>query len=288
MIKLAKYYCSLNDEEPKRIKEPQINVYVRLQNVCNADCDFCEFCGQAKKFDEEKFKALLIKLHTIIKINKLSFTGGEPTLDFPLFKRMLNFVNELDKDIFTVVNTNGLHLKELAELDINSVALSRHHYNDELNQSVFKTKVPTSEDIRLYNKKNTNLHLSCNLVKDYVDSQEEVLKYLDWCDSVNARDIGFVGLMKTNDFCKEHYIDYSVVTKNHKRIWNSKTYSRHEGKKLICRCGNYVFMGENGLVNFYCRHYMCNNNSESILVYDINEFKNGFAGENVDSWIASR
>jgi molybdenum cofactor biosynthesis enzyme MoaA len=262
-----------------------------LQNVCNADCDFCEFCGLGRKFDEEKFKRLFLKLHKKIKVNKLSFTGGEPTLDLDLFKRMVSFVKSVDKDIFVVVNTNGLYLDEIKDLDLDSVALSRHHYDDSINQSIFKTKVPTAKDIYLYNEYRRklykpNLHLSCNLVKGYIDSQEEVFHYLDFCDKTNSTDVGFVGLMGVNDFCREHYVDYSVVTTPHKKLLNVRNYSKCAENGVVCRCGNYVYGGEKGLVNLYCRHY-CGNNKESIVVYDVDVYKHGFNGEVIDDMLES-
>ena len=289
MIKTAKYYCRLNDNPLIEIKEPQINVYVRLQNTCNANCNFCEFCGEPKKFNEDKFKKLLTKIYKIYKINKLSFTGGEPTLDFSLFKRMLGFVNELDKNIFTVVNTNGLHLNELATLNLNSVALSRHHYNDGINQSIFKTKIPTTKDIADYIKKQellygkSNLHLSCNLQKDYIGNKEEVKNYLTWCSLQEVTDVGFVGLMNVNEYCKKQFVDYDILKIPDKKILQTKHYSKEENQKVTCKCANYIFAGEN-LVNFYCRYYVCNN-TENVLVYDIDTFKNGFSGNSIDKWI---
>jgi molybdenum cofactor biosynthesis enzyme MoaA len=281
----SKYYCRKNDEPLVKIEGvPLINVYVRLQNVCNANCDFCEFCGEAKQFNEEKFKNLIIRLHRSnkYKINKLSFTGGEPTLDFALFKHMLNFVNDLDDDIFTVVNTNGLHLNELSKMNINSIALSRHHYDDEINQSIFHTKVPTTEEIR--NIRKNNVHLSCNLCKDYVGTKDEVLNYLEWCSKCGVQDVGFVGLMNVNDFCKEQFVDYDVLKIPSKRIMQTKRQSKCEGDKITCKCANYVYAGDDNLVSFYCRYYACNN-TESVLVYDIDTFKNGFAGDNMDEWL---
>ena len=290
MLTAVKYYCRQNDESPIKVEGiPAINVYVRLQNVCNASCGFCEFRGEAKQFDEEKFKNLITKLHKSNKyrINKLSFTGGEPTLDFGLFKRMLDFVNNLDEDIFTVVNTNGLHLKELSELNINSIALSRHHYNDEINRLIFHTEVPTTEEIR--NVRKDNLHLSCNLCRDYIGTDEEIHKYLDWCGKCGIKDVGFVGLMNVNDFCKNQYVNIDIISdiaEKSKRILKTKSRSSYDGDKITCKCANYVYAGDDNLVSFYCRHYVCNN-KESILVYDIDTFKHGFAGENLDSWLSS-
>ena len=280
VLQTASHYCRLNDEPLKKIEMPSVNVYVRLSNACNANCDFCSFHGERKTFNEEKFMRLLANLRRKIKINKLSFTGGEPTLDFPLFQKMLEFVNILDSDIFTVVNTNGLHLLELNKLNINSVALSRHHYDDKINASIFKAKTPSSDNIKNYN--NDNLHLSCNLIKNYIDSDEQIMKYLDWCDSVNVKDVGFVGLMLANDYCKEHFVSTDIIH-NMKRFIKTKTYSKQDGNKITCKCSNFLY-GGNNLISVYCRHYVCDNN-ESVVVYDCDTFKNGFNGNCLDNYL---
>lgn len=279
MLNLAQYHCRLNNESLVKIEEPMVNVYVRLSNVCNADCNFCEFCGEKKRFDKAKFKELFIRLHKQIRINKVSFTGGEPTLDFSLFEEMVDFVKSIDDKIFTVVNTNGIYLSKLANLKLNSVALSRHHYLDEVNDSIFKTRTPTSEEIKSYGA--NNLHLSCNLIKGYVGSTDEIFKYLDWCSRCSVKDVGFVGLMKVNQFCEEHFVDYDVL--DIKNTIRTKNWSRSVNGKTTCKCANFVYAGKS-LVNFYCRHYVCNNN-ESVVVYDLDTFKNGFNGECLDDQI---
>ena len=279
-LHLKEYSCSLNGRQPYKFDKPYINMYVRLSNTCNASCKFCAFCGHYQKFDVQKFKYVLKYINDRIRINKLSFTGGEPTGDFSLFKEMLSFVNELNPNIFTVVNTNGLNLSKMDKLDINSIALSRHHYDDDKNNELFNITNISADEIANFAKDNSNLHLSCNLVKGYIDSQEEVLRYLDWCDSINARDVGFVSLMSANDFCKERFIDYTVITSiKNKRLLKTKEWCKNVDNPL-CRCNNYVYMGSSGdFVRAYARYYVSSDNAESQLVFDGDCLKDGFNGK---------
>ena len=74
--------------------------------------------------------------------------------------------------VFTVVNTNGSNIDKLGTISqyIDSISLSRHHYNDIKNTEIFKSnKVPSETLIQAFPDK-TKLHLSCNLIKNYIDS----------------------------------------------------------------------------------------------------------------------
>ena len=275
-IQTKEYYCQLNNHSLKKVPSPTINVYVRLQNVCNAKCKFCEFKGNYIPFNEKGFREVLKEIRSKVKINRLSFTGGEPTLDFELFKRCLKFVQDFDSDIFTVVNTNGLHLNKLEELGLNSIALSRHHYNQDKNDEIFGIKTSNIKNIK-------NLHLSCNLIKGYIDNEEEILKYLDWCDMNGFTDIGFVALMKVNDYCKEHFISQDIFNFNGKRFLKVKEYHNKDiHNELCCKCCNYLYGGDN-LVNIYSRHYIKSDNN-NVLVYDLNKLKDGFNGKVIKEW----
>jgi len=77
-IQTKQYYCQLNNHPLKKIPSSTINVYVRLQNVCNAKCKFCEFKGNYIPFNEKGFREALEEIRSKVKINRLSFTGGEP------------------------------------------------------------------------------------------------------------------------------------------------------------------------------------------------------------------
>lgn len=277
-IILRDTHCTKNNScNMFKVIEPYVNLYVRLKNNCNAKCKFCEFRGNELEFDLYKFYYILSEIKKKVKINKISFTGGEPTLDVELLKNALKITNEVDKDIFKVVNTNGYNLNSLESLDINSIALSRHHYLDEINNELLEYNAPTKEGIKSFKNKD-NLHLSCNLIKGYIDKESEVINYLNFAEDVGIYDVGFVSLMKVNDYCKEHHIDfgdfnfsnYDTIIKN--KTWNNCDY---------CKCANYLHIGENtgNIVKMYSRYYMKQNNIESQLVYDINCLKNGFNGE---------
>lgn len=120
----------------------------------------------------------------------------------------------------TSVNTNGIHLNELGQLVqsglLNNIALSRHGLTDKENQEIFKTNtIPTDEDIKAFvDKYGQVIHLSCNLIEGYVDSPESVVDYLEKAASFGINDVGIVSLMNKNQYCKDKYVDYSLVAKD--------------------------------------------------------------------------
>ena len=143
-LSLKDEYCTLYNETPKKVNEPYINMYVTVTNACNASCEFCcNAANSCKKvdFDFYKFYYILSEVSKEIAINKCSFTGGEPTSNPELLAKLITTAKDIDKNIFTVINTNGMNLAKLNPIvgDIDSIALSIHHYDESVNQGIFKT-----------------------------------------------------------------------------------------------------------------------------------------------------
>jgi organic radical activating enzyme len=243
-IPIKSHYCSLNGSEMFPIKEPYVNLYIQLKG-CNAKCSFCSFQNVAKPFDFNKFEEVLQSLQGEIRVNKISITGGEPTLNLPKLYKIINLVRLYFPDSFFVMNTNGSSGKPprynvpLVEMfydgmleKFDSISISRHHYTDYHNDEIFGEKNifkqenkgdfvidVTSNGIHMLSKQqlqglqsmvnNKNLfHLSCNLIKGQIDSTQKIYNYLEFANYVKIYDVGFVSLMKINDFCKFKVIIY--------------------------------------------------------------------------------
>jgi molybdenum cofactor biosynthesis enzyme MoaA len=187
-------------------------MYISLTKGCNAHCKFCVFTGEEIQFDFEKFKLSIGEILRAVPINKLSFTGGEPTLQLDMMIKCLEYVKSVSKYTFTVVNTNGVKLKQLEGIHtLDNIALSRHDILDRDNQDIFGTKtVPTLDDIESFKDKQ-KLHLSCNIIRGHIDSQERIFKYLDTMSNVGAQDFGFVSLMPINKYATENGIDFDKI-----------------------------------------------------------------------------
>lgn len=158
------------------------------------------------------------------------------------------------------VNTNGIHLKELGQLVdnklLNNIALSRHSLTFEDNREIFKTTtVPTDNDIRQFIIEHGQvIHLSCNLIKGYIDTAEKVVQYIEKAGELGVNDIGIVSLMDKNDYCKERYVEYKEIAKDLERLGLVRTRQHvkrddpcktdKNGNKccnIICACENYLY-----------------------------------------------
>jgi hypothetical protein len=135
------------------------------------------------------------------------------------------------------------------------------------------------EKIRDFPEKE-KLHLSCNLIKGYVDCDERVKEYLDKCSEIDVRDVGFVSLMPINEYAKEHSIDFSDLDlKFNNRFIINQYFDRVVENKCVCKCCNYLYLSGNGnLVTAYSRYYVDNTNTDGALVFMDNNLRQGFTG----------
>ena len=140
-------------------------LYTELTDICNAACDFCSNKDNArnKGINLNYYKQVLDELIVNAKIvDKISLTGGEPLLYNDL-EELLNLLDSyLDKGLkFYVLTTNGILLKDKMEIlsksKIKYINISRHHFDDYINNLIFKRDVPT-----IY-----SLTKSINMMKHY-------------------------------------------------------------------------------------------------------------------------
>ena len=180
--------CGMNGNLGHPYSDTRINVYTCLTHICNTNCSFCNYhYNDSVKFDFEKWKVCIDEIVDKLGIFKASFTGGEPSLEFDNLIKCLEYLKSKDENIFTIINTNGSNLEKLIGLDcLDNIALSRHSIDDLENQKIFGTTVvPNLEVIKDFPEKE-KLHLSCNLIKGYVDSNEKIKKYLEKCSEIGV------------------------------------------------------------------------------------------------------
>ena len=282
----SRFGCVLNDVSISKAEHSYVNIYVRISNVCQANCRFCEFKNIGPdRFNVRKFMKCIDLVRKETKINKISFTGGEPTLNIECLKRCINYIKKVDESIFIVVNTNGYNLEELLNIkEINSISLSRHHYNDDIHREIMRTdKIPSSDFIKNVNK--SNIHFTCNLISGYIDNWMDVKKYLEYSANVGIYDVGFVGLMPVNRYCSDYYVDFSDIYRNDDKFCiRNKIWKRIKNGMKICKCNNLLYLPKKGtnVVSFYYRE-RCNHKEGSVydrdLYFDGKNLKSGFYGK---------
>ncbi len=279
LIEYKDFDCSLNGGAKEK-NNPYVNLFVRTNDACNANCSFCEFHKkETKEFDIYKFYYILDYLkNKKVYVNKINFTGGEPTLYWDNLVRIVKMAKNKHPRSYLTLNTNGFNLERIEEIIsiLNSVSVSRHHYDMDKDKIIFKTNNFISNK-KIANFPNKNkLHLRCNLIKGYIDNEIEIKKYIEFFSDLGVIDFGFVSLMLLNDFCKENFVDF-------KDLDIKFSVSKERTEELIqCSCRNFLYTTEKGnMVKLYSRWLGNCNANYSTLVYDVDTLTYGFGGEKI-------
>ena len=264
---------------------PSVNLFVKVTNGCNARCAFCSNMGynpSNSEFDHSKLWHIVDELKSKgIFVNRVNITGGEPAVVPTVVNRILERAsNEKYSGIHLHLNTNGL-LPSSQELmrhpRWDSISMSLHHYNREVLSEIYGVKIP----VNAFSFDGVNMdivNVSCNLIREYIDCDIEVEKMLKFAISLGLPRLGFVALMKVNEYCKEHYVDFDEI--NFAAIPHLYfTESRNRGAD--CKCSNYLYNHNGKILEVYMRNYANPNYCESSLMYDGQFLRQGFHDDNI-------
>lgn len=283
-IAVKSHGCNVMDEPGQRII-PSVNLFVKVTKGCNAHC---KFCSNANSTDASSVFNIP-KLITVIKelkgngicINRINITGGEPSVVSPLVYKILDTVEENSfDDIHLHLNTNGL-LPQSQEMmrhpRWDSISMSLHHYDVSKLSELYGCRIPEKafdfEGIDLQ-----KVNSSCNLVKGYIDNAEEAHKMLDFNLDLGIPRVGFVALMKVNDYCWEHFVDLEDIHLDSiPHVYFTKSMNRGSD----CKCSNYLYNRDLKILEIYMRNYANPNYCESSLVYDGEYLRQGFHQDNI-------
>lgn len=283
-IAVKSHGCNVMDEPGQRIV-PSVNLFVKVTKGCNAHC---KFCSNANSTDASSVFNIP-KLITVIKelkgngicINRINITGGEPSVVSPLIYKILDTVEENSfDDIHLHLNTNGL-LPQSQEMmrhpRWDSISMSLHHYDVSKLSELYGCRIPEKafdfEGIDLQ-----KVNSSCNLVKGYIDNAEEAHKMLDFNLDLGIPRVGFVALMKVNDYCWEHFVDLEDIHLDSiPHVYFTKSMNRGSD----CKCSNYLYNRDLKILEIYMRNYANPNYCESSLVYDGEYLRQGFHQDNI-------
>lgn len=272
-------------DEPGQRIVPSVNLFVKVTKGCNAHC---KFCSNANSTDASSVFNIP-KLITVIKelkgngicINRINITGGEPSVVSPLVYKILDTVEENSfDDIHLHLNTNGL-LPQSQEMmrhpRWDSISMSLHHYDVSKLSELYGCRIPEKafdfEGIDLQ-----KVNSSCNLVKSYIDNAEEAHKMLDFNLDLGIPRVGFVALMKVNDYCWEHFVDLEDIHLDSiPHVYFTKSMNRGSD----CKCSNYLYNRDLKILEIYMRNYANPNYCESSLVYDGEYLRQGFHQDNI-------
>ena len=283
-IAIKSHGCNIMDEPGQKII-PSVNLFVKVTKGCNAHCLFCCNAGSKETSSTFDIPKLMTVIHELrdkhICVNRINITGGEPSTVSPLVNKILASVeNEGFDDIHLHLNTNGL-LQQSQELmrhpRWDSISMSLHHYDISKLNELYNCKIPE----KAFSFEGINkqiLNSSCNLIRGYIDNAEEAHRMLDFNLELGIPRIGFVALMKVNDFCNEHFVDLEDI---HLDTIPHVYFIKSMNRGSNCKCSNYLYNKDLRVLEIYMRNYSNPKYCESSLVYDGEYLRQGFHQNNI-------
>lgn len=279
-VPVRTHYCSRDGETPAPVTEPYVAIYTRMTSVCQAACKFCEFHGKNKQeFDLDTFKRMYTEVSRKLKVKRFNFTGGEPTMRADLIHEILPFIKGLNRNTEVTINTNGYDIESLYDVleYVDSVSMSRHHYDDAKNAEIFGMKAcpfPTSKIIQF--PKKDILNFTCNLIRGYIDNADECHKYVETFSNLGVTSFGFVSLMNVNEYAKNNVVDFEKLNfGNRSNVLNNIQWQ----KEKACKCHNYLVSNDKGIISkVYAKFTMDTCKHESLMFYSDNVLRMGFDG----------
>ena len=288
-IKLKGFYCTT--EQRKLCKydcksKAQVGLYINVNNICNASCKFCNIHNfqSTDSFDLNKFEKIFKELVEKDVLNRVAITGGEPFLSFDVVNQILDIIYKYTDELTVTINTNATRIDKVRELHhlnkILGVNISRHHYDDELNNEIFSCKTATKQELIDLSKDVPKhiMRLKCNLVKGYIDNIEEMKKYLEFASDIGAYTVGFVTLREENEFCVNNKVEIRDLGKDEDVFQYSSFYDRD-----YCQCNNYIYRSKDmKFIEVFDRYIKKKTDDYCFqLVFNNNELLAGFGKEKI-------
>lgn len=258
------------------------NLYVKFTGNCNSTCSFCIYRNIEKfEFDKYKFFYTLSQIVKTVPINKISFTGGEPSLYNEKLCEVVSMISDFNPNIRIIISTNGSRLDKLVDIApmVHSFSISRHHYLEEQNKRIFDNKDLSLKKIAsftdLVGKK--KVHVTCNLMRDYISTPDDIYYFMNHVsEETGVNDFGFVGMMPT---CHEAIKQKININDIDFRKVQDTLLSRKYRNGEICRCRNFLTCTKSGnIVKFYVRQTL-QNVCGNFLVYEKNQLFDSFGGQ---------
>ena len=267
--------CSTDPNDSKKC-HATLRLYIKLTDNCNAHCLFCangNSCDYGN-LDLNKLEYVIRYLISEDRLQGISITGGEPLLEYNKLFQLLDLIYTIDPNLEIQISTNGINLLKLLNYpEINkleSIHISRHHYDDDINNHIFKSdRVAQAKDIislqeHLEDKKIININTL--VMKDYISNSTEIKNMLDHVGELGVYKNGFVSLMKCNSYTEEQFINFNDIFSH---LDSSFYKGHHFYHREYCECLDGIYLTKyNKLVEYYARMLKnCNCPYTTQLVY---------------------
>ena len=173
-----------------------------LTSKCNGKCPWCiEKHGYHPKY-KASVETILSRILETGKDN-IIMLGGEPTL-YPKLRFLIDALSNTGKNVYITTNGSMLSVKFIENVlrGIRGVNISIHDYD--LWKNAVITGIRLREDflkpaIRKLSLSSAIVRFNCNIIKGYIDNEQEILKYLAFAKDMGANSIRFAELKNDDD-----------------------------------------------------------------------------------------
>jgi len=181
---------------------------VMLTEKCNGSCSWCV---EQNGFHPE-YHASVNELSDAIKscdAPNIILLGGEPTL----YKNLVTLIEKTARNKNIYITTNGSmltgdYIDKIHE--IRGINISIHHYKLNKNKEITDIKLEQEtleEAIARCRYWNIPIRFNCNIINGHIDSEEEILKYIQWAKETGADKIRFAELKIEED----NFVDLAKI-----------------------------------------------------------------------------
>ena len=261
-VRVKNYLCSRNGGE-YRMKPERAPVQLSIlpTRLCNARCPFCIAAptDDPAKIDPDRLEPMLKALAAEGSVRGVTITGGEPCLDMDLLDRILRMCfDAFGGRLEVTLDTNGSGLQALTRLRdlyrINAIHISRHHWDDGINDRIFGRQMPAAAELRdvLHGIACPGLFvLNCMLLKGYVETAEDAHRYMDFAIETGAGKVSFITGSPVNPWIAERVVLFDDVLRDGDP---SILFTQEFRDFDLCRCRDGVYVSPRGqLMEFYGR-----------------------------------
>lgn len=274
--------CSLIGDEI--VKDSTVNLFISTGTKCNARCKFCiTHSGEEHSApDIDKLSMVLDELLSKNALYSISITGGEPTLDLSQLSRIIKTIRDKSKTIRIKLNTNGINLEKLLlcnmHYHINEVHISRHHYIDKINDTIFGDRQLGSGDLHrlIYslNSSDVKAVINCCAIQGFISGEYEITKMADYSRGLGCKHLGITDLIPLTEYSTNQSTDSrEAVEKISKKLNKTQLIHNSEG----CTCLRAQYLAPNGLITIYHRQSIPTQEKKcTSLVFKENGLYNGF------------
>lgn len=197
---------------------------VNLIDKCNGTCEWCVEKRGWKPVVKADYRTL-VKAVLNTERKNIVLLGGEPTL-YPDLKSFVSILVKEDRNVYITTNGSMLNPEWIKRnlQGITGMNLSIHSfdlYSNSLITGIHLKEKTLKESLETLHDMNVSIRFNCNCIEGYIDSWDNLVKYIHFAKDIGADKIRFAELKFDND----KFVDLYEIT-GHKYGTNDDPYKK--------------------------------------------------------------